>query len=100
MFYFGSAAQEALSRHAKQPKFKGRRSDWVSFRWDWDNYVRLIGGRNLVHDEQLLTLLSLCLEDSFQWNVNRRLRSGELVTFNQFWAELEAEFGPGGIGSH
>ena len=72
----------------------------MPFCWDWDNYVRLIGGRNLVHDEQLLTLLSLCLEDSFQLNVNRRLRSGELVTFNQFWAELEAEFGFGsGVGN-
>ena len=82
------------------------RSLWPGMRhnpsslWDCDNYVRLIGGRNLVQDEQRLTLLTCCLEDPFQWNVNRRLRSGELVTFNQFWAELEAEFGTGsGVGN-
>ena len=51
-------------------------------------------------DLQLLSFLTLHLDESFRWNVNRRLTSGELVSYNQFWAELEAEFGSGsGIGN-
>ena len=53
-----------------------------------------------MEDLQLLSFLTLHLDASFQWNVNRRLSSGELVSYNQFWAELEAEFGSGnGIGN-
>ena len=40
-----------------------------------------MGGRNYVDDEQLVSLLSLTLDEAFRLDVNRRLSSKELVCF-------------------
>jgi hypothetical protein len=96
----GNPATMVLAKNAVAPKFTGRRSDFMTFVRDWETYVRLMGGRHSFDDEQLLSLLSLSLDEAFKVNLNCRMSSKALVSFQQFWAELEAEFGFGsGVGN-
>ena len=52
---------------------------------------KMIGER--YSDFDLLNLLESTVNTAHQANCKRRFGNGELTTFAQLWAELEAEYG-------
>ena len=96
----GNPGAVLLARNAVQPKFTGAQADWVTFRHDWERYVRQVGGRESMTDAQLLSTLETTLDVANQLCCQRRIKSGEVKTFDQFWGELVLEYeGTQGVGN-
>ena len=55
----GNPAAIALAKNAKRPQFTGRNQDWVFFKRDWCKYVRQLGGKAAIGEENLMQLLEL-----------------------------------------
>ena len=88
----GNPAAIALAKNAKRPQFTGRNQDWVFFKRDWCKYVRQLGGKIAIGEENLMQLLELALDEASQHNCQRRIQKGELTSYTQLWEELEEEY--------
>ena len=82
-----------MAKNAIPPKFTGRHSDWVSFRRDWELYVQMLGGQHEITDTILLCTLGQSLDDGTMMNLPRRKESVEITSYEQYWEELNQEFG-------
>ena len=86
----GNPTAIALAKNAKGPQFTGRNQDWVFFERDWCKYVRQLGGKAAIGEENLMQLLELALDEASHHNCQRRIQKGELNFYTQ---ELEEEYG-------
>ena len=64
----GNPAAIALAKNAKRPQFTGRNQDWVFFKRDWCKYVRQLGGKIAIGEDNLMQLLELALDEASQHN--------------------------------
>ena len=53
----------------------------------------MLGGRREITDTILLCTLGLSLDDCTRMNLQRRKESGEITSYEQYWEELNHEFG-------
>ena len=60
----GNPAAIALAKNAKRPQFTGRNQDWVFFKRDWCKYVRHLGGKAAIGEENLMQLLELAFDEA------------------------------------
>ena len=66
--FSGNPAQVSLARDAVRLKFTRIQQDWVSFRQDWERYVRQLGGRETRTDRSLLSTSEMVLDEANQLN--------------------------------
>ena len=89
-----------MARNAVPPKFTGKHADWVSFRRDWEHYVQMLGGKGEISNTILLCTLGQTLDEGNRLNLQRRVETGEVKTYAQFWEELVQEYGEAmGVGN-
>ena len=53
----------------------------------------MLGGRREITDTILLCTLGQSLDDGTRMNLQRRKESGEITSYEQYWEELNQEFG-------